>query len=218
MDDLILTGKQENVISSFINFLNKESSINKVCNLNYFLDLEASYTIDGLFLSQWKYAHDILDRVGLLESKLVQTPLAPYESFIFVGDPFSDQTLYSSDVWVLQQLTITRPIISNFVNQVSQFLQAPKVSHYQCVKCILCYVKGTLDFGLTFTRPHQTSILGYFDAHWARFIETRWSTYDYSIFFCCNLVSGSAKQQPTIFRSSFESEYRVMVSATAEIV
>ena len=103
---------------------------------------------------------------------MVQTPLALHESFTFVGDPFSNQTLYSSDVRVLQQLTITRPIISNFVNQVSQILQAPKVSHYQCVKCILCYVKGTLDFGLTFTRPHQTSILGYSDAHWACFIET----------------------------------------------
>jgi hypothetical protein len=37
-------------------------------------------------------------------------------------------------VGALQYLTITRPDISFAVNQVSQFLQAPTIDHYQEVK------------------------------------------------------------------------------------
>ncbi|KAI3780486.1 hypothetical protein L2E82_10467 [Cichorium intybus] len=205
-------------ISSFICRLHKEFAIKDLGDLNYFLGLEVSYTTDGLFLCQSKYANDILDRAGLRESKPVHTPLAPHDSFTSIGDPFSDTTLYRSLVGALQYLTITRPDISYAVNQVSQFLQAPTVSHYQCVKRILRYVKGTLGFGLTFTRPHQTSILGYSDADWARCIETRRSTYGYSIFLGGNLVSWSAKKQPTVSRSSCESEYRAMANTAAEIV
>ncbi|KAJ0467529.1 putative RNA-directed DNA polymerase [Helianthus annuus] len=73
------------------------------------------------------------------------------------------------------------------------------------VKWILRYVKGTLSFGLMFSRHHQPSLVGFFDADWARCIETRRSTYGYSIFLGGNLVSLSAKKQPTVSRSSCES-------------
>jgi hypothetical protein len=108
--------------------------------------------------------------------------------------------------------------LSYAVNQVSQFLQAPTVLHYQEVKRILRYVKGTLAFGLTFSRSASTTLVGYSDADWARCLETRRSTYGYSIFLGGNLVSWSAKKQPTIARSSCESEYRAMAHTAAEII
>ncbi|GKF51638.1 uncharacterized mitochondrial protein-like protein, partial [Tanacetum coccineum] len=80
------------------------------------------------------------------------------------------------------------------------------------------YVKGTLAYGLMFSKPSRTTILGYSDADWARCIETRRSTYSYSIFLGNNLVSWSAKKQPTISRLSCESEYRAMANTAAEIV
>lgn len=85
-------------------------------------------------------------------------------------------------------------------------------------KRILRYVKGTLAFGLTFRRPQSNSIVGYSNADWARCIETQHSTYGYSIFLGDNVVSWSAKKQPTISRSSCESKYRAMVNTAAEIV
>lgn len=64
----------------------------------------------------------------------------------------------------LQYLTITRPDISYAVNQVSQFLQAPTGHHYQCVKRILRYVKGTITHVLHYTKPVSTTLTGYSDA------------------------------------------------------
>ncbi|KAK9065217.1 hypothetical protein SSX86_016600 [Deinandra increscens subsp. villosa] len=218
VDDLILTGNQEAAINSFIQRLHDEFAIKDLGELSYFLGLEVTSHDSGIFLSQSKYAKDILDRAKMLDAKPMATPLASDVVFTTTGQPFDDPTLYRSLVGALQYLTITRPDISYAVNQVSQFLQQPTVIHYQHVKRILRYIKGTLDFGLTFSRSKYSNILGYSDADWARCIETRRSTYGYSIYLGGNLVSWSAKKQPTVARSSCESEYRAMANTATEIV
>ncbi|XP_014495001.1 uncharacterized protein LOC106756917 [Vigna radiata var. radiata] len=134
------------------------------------------------------------------------------------GDPSSDPTQYRSLVGALQYLTITRPDLSYAVNLVSQFLQASTTDHFQAVKRILQYVKGTMSYGPSFTRGASLNVLGYSDVDWARCIETRRSTYGYSIFLGGNLVSWSAKKQPSVPRSSCESEYRAMANAAAELI
>ncbi|GKC18112.1 retrovirus-related pol polyprotein from transposon TNT 1-94, partial [Tanacetum coccineum] len=166
VDDLILTGNDETTITTFISCLNQEFAIKDLGDLNYFLGLEVVYTDHGLFLTQSKYASDILKRADLYDSKPVSTPLAPHVSFTANGLSFSDPTLYRSLVGALQYLTFTRPDLSYAVNQVSQFLHAPTIDHFQSVKRILRYVKGTISFGLTFSRPHKNSIVGYSDADW----------------------------------------------------
>ena len=218
VDDLILTGNDETTITTFISRLNHEFAIKDLGDLNYFLGLEVVYTDHGLFLTQSKYASDILKRANLYDSKPVSTPLAPHVSFTTDGLSFSDPTLYRSLVGALQYLTITRPDLSYAVNQVSQFLHAPTIDHFQSVKRILRYVKGTISFGLTFSQPDTNSIAGYSNADWARCLDTRRSTYGYSIYLGGNLVSWSAKKQPTISRSRCESEYRAMANTATEIV
>lgn len=76
VDDLILTGSDSSLIRSFIHKLHAEFKIKDLGQLNYFLGLEAKHLPSGLFLSQSKYAHSIVDRAGLLDSKPVSTPLA----------------------------------------------------------------------------------------------------------------------------------------------
>ncbi|KAK1432520.1 hypothetical protein QVD17_09417 [Tagetes erecta] len=218
VDDLILTGNDEVVIQSFISHLHREFAIKDLGNLNYFLGLEVVHMDTGLFLTQAKYAKDILVRAQLYDSKPIHTPLAPHESFSAMGVPFSDPTLYRSLVGALQYLTIMRPDLSYAVNQLSQFLHSPTIDHYRAVKRLLRYVKGTLSFGLTYSRSHPPGIIGYSDADWARCLDTRRSTYGYSIFLGGNLVSWSAKKQPTVSRSSCESEYRAMANTAAELV
>ncbi|KAJ9544175.1 hypothetical protein OSB04_023882 [Centaurea solstitialis] len=186
VDDLILTGNDSNAIRSFITRLHTEFRIKDLGRLNYFLGLEASYTDSGIFLSQVKYANEIIHRAGLSDSTPVATPLSPSISLVRDGVPFDDPTKYRSIVGVLQYLTITRPNIAYAVNQVSQFLHSPMVDHYK--------------------------------VYWARCLDTRRSMFGYSIFMGGNLVSWSAKKQPTVSRSSCESEYRAMANTAAEII
>lgn len=194
IDDIIVIGNNSALIKTFITPLKNEFATKDLGNLTYFLGLEVTYPDNGLFLTQTKYAHDILTRASLLESKPVFTPLSTSELLTSHGSPFSEHTLYKSLIGALQYLTITRPDLSYAVNQVSQFLHAPTNDHFQAVKRVLRYVKGTISYGLYFSRPTSTSLVGYSDADWARCIETRRSTYGYSIFLGGNLVSWSAKK------------------------
>lgn len=81
VDDLILTGNDESAICTFISCLNTEFAIKDLGDLNYFLGLEVVHTDIGLFLTQSKYATDILKRVSIYDSKPISTPLTPHETF-----------------------------------------------------------------------------------------------------------------------------------------
>ncbi|XP_071714802.1 uncharacterized mitochondrial protein AtMg00810-like [Rutidosis leptorrhynchoides] len=218
VDDIILTGNNASLVRHFLTRLHQEFVITDLGKLNYFLGLEVSYHASSLFLCQSKYAYDILARAKLLDLKPISTPLSTSKYFTTQGIPFSDPTLYRSFVGALQYLTITRPDISYAVNQVSQSLHAPTQDHFQAVKRILRYIKGTLSFGLSFLHSTSPDLLGYSDADWARCIKTRRSTYGYSIFLGGNLVSWSTKKQPTVSRSSCESEYRALANTASEII
>lgn len=74
--------------------LKNKFAIKDLVKLSYILGLEVSYTYNGLFLIQGKYAYDVLSRAGLLDSKPVGTPLATNDIFSTIGTPFHDSTLY----------------------------------------------------------------------------------------------------------------------------
>lgn len=218
VDDIILTGNDTPLLHKFIARAQAEFALKDLGALTYFLGLEITSTSTGLFVGQAKYAYDILSRAKLLEAKPIATPLVSGTSLQQKGTLFNDPSLYRSLVGALQYLTITRPDLSYAVNHVSQFLHSPTNDHFEAVKRILRYVKGTIHLGLSFTRQPYLSVLGYSDADWARCVDTRRSTYGYSIFLGGNLVSWSAKKQPTVSRSSCESEYHALANTASEVL
>ena len=94
VDDIIVTGNNSSLIDSFTRKLHSEFATKDLGSLSYFLDLEASHTPNGLFISQLKYARDILTRAQLLDSKPVHTPTVVSSHLTADGSPFSDPTLY----------------------------------------------------------------------------------------------------------------------------
>ncbi|KAM1903013.1 hypothetical protein ACFX13_040578 [Malus domestica] len=116
----------------------------------------------------------------------------------------------------LQYLTWTRPDISFAVNQVCQFLQCPRASHFQAVKRILRFLKGSAHQGMWF-RKGSLHLTAFSDADWAGCIFDRRSTSGYCVYFGPNLISWSAKKQHTVARSSTEAEYRSLAHTAAEL-
>ncbi|XP_057953996.1 uncharacterized mitochondrial protein AtMg00810-like [Malania oleifera] len=106
-----------------------------------------------------------------------------------IGTNFDDPFLYRSLVGALQYLIITRLDITHAITAAGQYMHKPSVSHFQAIKRILRYVKGTLQFGLIFTPSSSQEILVYFDANWAGCPNTRRSISNYAIYFGDNLVS-----------------------------
>ena len=64
-------------------------------------------------------------------------------------------TLYRQIIGSLMYLTNTLPYICLVVNTLSQYLVEPKNVHLVAVNNVLRYLKGMVDYGLSYTRDHD---------------------------------------------------------------
>ncbi|XP_058216944.1 uncharacterized mitochondrial protein AtMg00810-like [Rhododendron vialii] len=134
--------------------------------LSYFLGLEVVSSSFGLFLSQSKYASDLLVKGGMVDCKPSSSPASVKPGISEYDSPFLDVQLYRTLVGSLQYLTLTRPEISHLVNVACQHMHAPKLSHFVAVKRILRYVKGSVNQGLHFVLG-PLNLTAFADADWA---------------------------------------------------
>ncbi|KAK2988806.1 hypothetical protein RJ640_004108 [Escallonia rubra] len=207
------------LIATLLSELRCTFDIRHLGNLNYFLGIEIVYTSSGLILSQRRYILDILQKAAMTDAKPLATPLSTsLQLSKTTGTPLPDPSLYRQVIGSLQYLTITRPELSFSINKLAQFMQTPTDHHWTALKRILRYLKGTLSHGLRFHKSPSISVTAFSDADWAGNTDDRRSTGGYAIFLGPNLVSWSAKKQPTVARSLTESEYRAVANATTELL
>ncbi|GFY92952.1 hypothetical protein Acr_08g0013480 [Actinidia rufa] len=186
------------------------------CKWVYKIKTQADGTIDR-YLSQTKYASDLLSRAGLTDNKTVDTLL---ENNVRIntsdGEPLSDPTLYRQLVGSLIYLTDTRPDISHAMHIVSQFMSAPRSIHYATALRILRYVKGF--HGLHFSSRSSLTLRAYSDADWVDDPTNRRSTTGYCFFLGNSLISWRSKKQFVVARSSTEAEYHALADATSKLL
>jgi histone deacetylase 1/2 len=221
VDDIIVVSSTPNATTGLLKNLMKDFALKDLGELHYFLGMEVNKVRDGIILSQDKYASDLLKKVNMASCKPVSTPFSTSEKLsAFEGNLLGprDATNYRSILGALQYLTLTRPDLSFPVNKVCQYLHAPTDVHWSAVKRILRYVKSNTKIGLKISKCASMLISGFSDADWAGSIDDRRFTGGFAIFLGSNLVSWSARKQPTVSRSSTEAEYKAVANATAEIM
>ncbi|KAA8517060.1 hypothetical protein F0562_017122 [Nyssa sinensis] len=219
VDDMIITGDDLSGIRDLQHFLSQNFEMKDLGQLNYFLGLEVTFGSDGYYLSQAKYASDLLSKAGLTDSKTCTSPLDPNVRLLVTnGESLPDATLYRQLVGSLIYLTVTRPDISYAVHLVSQFMSAPRSTHYAAVLHILRYVKGTLFHGLHFSSRSSLELRSYSDADWAGDPTDRRFTTGYCFLLGTSLISWRSKKQTIVARSSTEAEYRALADTTAELL
>ena len=176
-------------------------------HLSYFLGLEITHSTDGLYITQAKYASELLSLVGLIDSKTVDTLVELNAHLTPIGEkPLSNPSLYRRLVGSLVYLTVTRPDISYDVYQMSQYLSAPRSTHYATVLHILRYLKGTLFHGLFYSAQSSLILRPFSDADWVGDPTDRWSTTSYCFLLGSSLISWQSKKQTHVAHSSTESE------------
>ena len=138
VDDMIKIGDDLSGIQELNDFLNQQFEIKDLGHLSYFLGLEITHSTDGLYITQAKYASELLSRAGLTDSKIVNTPVELNTHLTpSGGKPTSNPSLYRCLIGNLVYLTVTRPNISYAIHQVSQYLSAPQLTHYAAILLIL---------------------------------------------------------------------------------
>ena len=126
VDDMIITDNDLSGIQELKDFLSQQFEIKDFGHLSYFLGLEITHFTDGIYITQVKYASKLLSRVGLIDSKTVDTLVELNAHLISLGGkPLSNPSLYKRLVGNLIYLIVTYPDIFYVVHQVSQYLSAP---------------------------------------------------------------------------------------------
>ena len=127
MDDMIITGDDLSGIQELKDFLSQQFEMKDLRHLSYLLGLEIIHSTDGLYITQAKYASDLLSQAGLTDSKTVDTlvELNAHLTPLGGGEPLSNPSLYRRLVGSLVYLTVTCLDISYAVHQVRQYLSAP---------------------------------------------------------------------------------------------
>ncbi|GKA20832.1 ribonuclease H-like domain-containing protein [Tanacetum coccineum] len=186
VDDIILTTSCPALLQQIISSQNNEFDMTDLRALNYVLGISADRTPTGLFLSQKKYALQLLERAHMVTCNPSRTPVD------------------------------TESKLGPEVQQICLYMHDLREPHLAALKRILRYVHGTLDLGLHLYASSTTSLVGYTDADWAGCSSTHRSTSGYCIFLGDNLLSWSAKRQHTLSRSSAEAEYLGVANVVAE--
>lgn len=135
VDDIILTGNSPTHLQHLISQMHSAFSMKELGSLSYFLGIAVHSCAKGLFLSQSKYAREILHKAGLADCKPCISPsvIKPNPSSVSFA-PFSSPVLFRSIVGALQYLTITHPDLAFAVNQACQHMHSPTVGDFAAVK------------------------------------------------------------------------------------
>jgi len=217
VDDIILTASTTSLLRHVVQQLCCEFAIKDLGDLHFFLGVQVRRDASGFSLSQAQYTEDILERAGMSNCKLTTTPVDVKQKLSAAdGEPAADGSFYRSITGALQYLTLTRPDIAYAVNQACLYMQSPRAAHWNLVKRILRYLRGSISDGLFISASPSTELKAYSDADWAGYPDTRRSTSGYCVFLGDSLVSWSLKRQPMVSRSSAEAEYRAVANAATE--
>lgn len=195
IDDIIVTRPSPNALQHFIMSLASRFSLKDLGPLSYFLDVEVLYLDRCLFLSQKKYIGDLLTRANMSNAKMVSTPMVSHLPLTLeVGSPLPNPTKYRPLVGSLQYLSLTRMDAAFAVNRLSQFIHRPNDLLWAALRCLLHYLNGTIDHGLTLHRDSPLRLHAYTDADWAGDRDNFISTTSYIVYLGRNPLSWSSKK------------------------
>nr|GEX08137.1 ribonuclease H-like domain-containing protein [Tanacetum cinerariifolium] len=133
-------------------------------SLNYFLGISAQRTSAVMFLSQSKYAKELLEGAHMLHFNPCRTSVYMKSKLGPHGDLISHPTLYRNLAGGLRYLTFTHPDISYTVQQICLYMHDLREPHYTALKWIIRYIRGTIEHGLQLHVSSMTQLTAYTDA------------------------------------------------------
>ncbi|KAK2428718.1 putative mitochondrial protein [Trifolium repens] len=219
VDDIVFGGMSNTMVQHFVKQMQSEFEMSLVGELTYFLGLQIKQMEDTIFISQSKYARNIIKKFGMDNATHKRTPAPTHLKLTKDEKGISvDQSLYRSMIGSLLYLTASRPDITYAVEVCARYQADPKVSHLTQVKRILKYVNGTSDYGIMYSHCENSTLYGYCDADWARSADDRKSTSGGCFFLGTNLISWFSKKQNCVALSTAEAEYIAAGSSCSQLV
>eukprot|EP00253_Pinus_taeda_P029133 PITA_29133 len=185
---MIITRNAYDLIKGIKRLMTQVFEMKDLGSLHYCLGLEVFRDTGQTFLTQGKYARNLLEKFRMDRCRSTATHLQ--QNLKLSSDDGTkevDATMYIHLVGSLIYLTTTRPDLAYSVSVLSEFMLKLLESHWIAAKSMLRYLCGTIHFGYAFN-------IG------------------------SGVIAWSSKKQSTVAFSSCEAEYQALCAATCEAI
>lgn len=220
VDDGLIAAANNQLVDTMVNYL-KDNFETKEGELDHFLGIEIDQRPDGsIFIHQSSYCKRILEKFNMEEANVLHIPTDPQHSLDpnLSGSLEAGEVPYRESVGSLLYLSqITRPDITFAVNLVSRYLEKPLTIHWNAVKRIFKYLKGTFNYGLIYDSSVTPKLRGYSDADYAGDTITRRSTSGFIFMMGEGIVAWCSQRQKSVALSTTEAEYIALSQSIQEL-
>jgi hypothetical protein len=227
VDDMLIVGMNSSRIDRLKKQLSQSFAMKDLGPAKQILGIRIHRSREDkkLFISQEQYIEKVLERFNMNKAKVVSSPLATHFKLSTKQSPSTDEEKedmeripYASAVGSLMYAMVcTRPDIAHAVGVVSRFLSDPGREHWNAVKWIMRYLRGTSKLCLSFGSG-KPMLVGYTDSDMAGDVDTRKSTSGYLITFSGGAVSWQSRLQKCTALSTTEAELIAATEACKELL
>ncbi|RVW71587.1 Copia protein [Vitis vinifera] len=227
VDDLNLVGTPEELTRT-TNYLKKEFEMKDLGKTKFCLGLQIEHFPNGVLVHQSTYIKKVLKRFYMDKAHPLSSPMV-VRSLDVKKTHFrpceKDEELLGPEVPYLNAIgalmylaNCTRPDIAFSVNLLARYSSAPTRRHWNGIKHILRYLRGTTDMGLFYSRESKQQLLGYADAGYLSDPHKGRSQTGYV--FNCNgtAISWRSVKQTMVATSSNHSEILAIHEASRECI
>jgi hypothetical protein len=227
VDDTTITGSTAKLVNEFKGRINEKFQITDLGSISWLLGLaiKRDRSMRTLYISQKSYIESIIRRFNLEDAKSLTIPIDPNTSLSKDQCPTTEEEQktmkkvpYREAVGALNWVAVgSRPDISFVVGQLAQFMENPGKIHWEAVKRVLRYLKGTKDLKLIYGSTGDEGLLAFADADGAN-QEHRRAISGFVVLIDGGAVSWMSKKQELITLSTMEAEYVAATHAAKELL
>lgn len=172
-----------------------------------FLGMEITRTIDTLKITQTRQIDKMLKIFGMEHCNATETPMTKgYQ--VNKGDEIIQDIPFRQLIGGLMFISTTSRLdITYATSFLSQYLEKPTKNLWIQGKRILRYLKGTRTHGLTYYKNNDRCIETYSDADWAANKDDRKSVSGSITMYNGNIISWLSRKQNCVALSTAEAEY-----------
>ncbi|GJR91241.1 retrovirus-related pol polyprotein from transposon TNT 1-94 [Tanacetum coccineum] len=227
VDDMLVAGPNKDRINKLKAQLAREFEMKDLGPANKILGMQIhrDRVSRKIWLSQKSYVKKILQRFNMQDCKPISTPFPTNVKLSSKMSPSSEKERmemsrvpYASAVGSLMFAMIcTRPDIAHAVGVVSRYMAEPGREHWEAVKRILRYIKGTSDVALCFG-DLDLIVTGYVDSDYAGDLDKSKLTIGYVFTLSGRTVSWVSKLQSVVAMSTTKAKYVAAAQSCKEAV
>lgn len=225
VDDLNIIGTNEEILE-VIKLLKKEFEMKDLGKTKYCLGLQIEHMPNGILVHQSNYTERVLKRFNMNNANSLSTPMVvrslnidkdPYRPCEENEEVLGPEVPYLNAIGALMYLTnCTRPDISFAVNLLARFSSSPTKRHWNGIKHIFRYLRGTTDLGLFYPNDSKQGLIGYADAGYLSDPHKARSQTGYVFMNGGTAISWRSQKQTLVATSSNHAEVIALNEASRE--